>query len=224
MALVLMASAGAAPSVGNPANGCVRVSRPLLCRGSNFGAATRATCELGRNHVHPGVAAVVEEAYAQLRQSHPQRHWQYGETGRAGGGPFWPHRTHQNGTSVDFFVPMVDAAGAPTTLPIHPFNLFGYGIDLTAQGHRGRDHLDFRALADHLLALEAAGSARGISVGKVILDRRLHPALFEHAADLQRMRPRFNRGQAWVRHDEHYHVDFRLPAGQLSAAGRCSTR
>ena len=45
------------------------------------------------------------------------------------GGAFWPHRSHENGLSVDVFVPVRDAAGQAREVPTWPWNRFGYGLD-----------------------------------------------------------------------------------------------
>ena len=58
----------------------------------------------------------------------------YGETGKREGGPFPPHRTHRNGTSVDFMVPVRDADGDSVPLPTWPWNRFGYDLEFTLDG------------------------------------------------------------------------------------------
>ena len=88
----------------------------------------------------------------------------YGETGWAGGGRFKPHRTHQNGTSVDFMVPVRNDAGASVPLPRGYGDRYGYDLEFDASGH--------------LLTFMAA--------------------------------------KPWIRHDEHYHVDFAVPCKALT--------
>lgn len=181
----------------------------LPCAGHNFKAFSPLACVARRNYLHPLVARTVVDAYALLRDKHPGRTWQYGEMGWPHGGRFWPHRTHRAGVSADFMVPVV-RHGKPATLPSHPFNQFGYGIEFSAQGVAGSQHVDWVALADHLHALRQAGKHHGVSIKLVILDHLFRPHLFK-ADPAVRALP-FNKGKPWIRHDEHYHVDFTLPA------------
>ena len=41
------------------------------------------------------------------------------------GGWLRPHKSHQNGLSADFFVPVVDAGGRPSKLPISAVKKLG---------------------------------------------------------------------------------------------------
>ena len=72
-----------------------------------------------------------------------------GEAGWPSGGEFWPHRTHQNGLSVDFMVP-VEREGKPSSLPTWPWEKFGYGVEFDSKGCRADMCIDFKALARHL--------------------------------------------------------------------------
>jgi len=78
--------------------------------------------------------------------------------------------------------------------------------------------VDFDTLGEHLLALEAASRARGTRIHQVILDTPLLARVFGSARgkDVQRVLGGRFDGDAWVRHDEHYHVDF----GVRCAPGR----
>lgn len=142
----------------------------------------------------------------------PDKLFVYGETGWPAGGRFQPHRTHQNGLSVDFMVPVIDKTGKSIRLPTSPFNQFGYGIEFDRMGQASELQIDFEAMAEHLYALNLAASQRGSGISLVIFDPVLMPKLFQTArgAYLKRTLP-FIKGPAWVRHDEHYHIDFAVP-------------
>jgi len=61
---------------------------------------------------------------------------------------------------------------------------------------------------------ERAARAQGIGIRRVIFDVNLQPKLAGAGAGAGGQvikRVAFNKQQAWVRHDEHYHVDFRVP-------------
>lgn len=198
-------------SFGDGRCGKLQGGVPLPCRGANFESFAQTACTLGRNYLHPLVRDTVFDAYRALAVSHPTRAWQYGETGKAQGGALWPHKTHQNGLAVDFFVPVVDGAGRPAKLPISLFNKLGYGLEFRRDGRLGELRIDFRAIAAHLLVLDAAGREREVRIERVILTLDFHRALFEQAPELRRLAAKFMQREAWVRHDEHYHVDFGIP-------------
>jgi penicillin-insensitive murein DD-endopeptidase len=183
----------------------------MPCSGDNFEAYTETACALGRNFLHPLVQLTLLKSYAAIKAQFPERRWQFGELGRPSGGPLWPHKTHQNGLSADFFVPVLNATKSPASLPILAVNRYGYGLEFNRLGALGTLHIDWKALADHLLALEAAGADRGVSIERVIITPDFHRALFEQAPELLPLRRKFMLREAWVRHDEHYHVDFAIP-------------
>ncbi|HEY0663858.1 MAG TPA: penicillin-insensitive murein endopeptidase [Thiobacillaceae bacterium] len=211
LALLAAGAASAAGSrcYGTVGNGRIEGSVKLPTRGSNFEAYSVLGAAAGRTYVHSRVSDVLLAAYAELARTHPGKKYVYGETGWAGGGRFRPHRTHQNGLSVDFFVPVVDANGKSAVLPIVPTNKLGYDIEFDASGRFGQYAIDFEALAEHLYQLDVAARTRGIGIAMVILDREYLPKLFSTARGRYlREKIPFMKGKPWVRHDEHYHVDF----------------
>ena len=196
-------------SLGTPAAGRLEHGKRLPSRGANFRAYSSLGTLLGRNAVHDPVRRSVVAAYAELARTRPTDRFVYGETGWPGGGPLRPHRTHQNGMAVDFFVPVRDAAGHADFLPTMPWTKFGYGIEFDEEG-RWRDwRIDFDALAAHLAALQASAARHGLRIELVIFETSLQEELFAvpGGRDLA-ARMRFSRQPAWVRHDEHYHVVF----------------
>jgi penicillin-insensitive murein endopeptidase len=194
---------------GTPANGRIENAVALPLSGPNFSAYADIARRLGRTWLHDGVQRVVLAAYVELETTQPDQRFVYAETGAPRGGPFPPHRTHQNGLSVDFHVPVRDAAGRPARLPLNPLNRYGYDLEFDAAGRRGDLAIDFDAINAHLLALDAAARAEGIGIGRVIFDPPYLPKLYAaQRGDEVRRRIRFMPRPAWVRHDEHYHVDF----------------
>jgi len=103
-------------------------------------------------------------------------------------------------------------------LPSTPSNKFGYGLEFDAQGRIPGYRIDFEAMAEHLFQLSLAGRRHGIAIKRVIFDKRLLDRLLStkpHGAGLRRTIP-FMKGEPWIRHDEHYHVDFDLSCRPLS--------
>ncbi|MCA1855598.1 penicillin-insensitive murein endopeptidase [Massilia oculi] len=200
---------------GNPAHGRIEGAVALPAQGNNFEPYAQRGVELGRTWVHASVRDIVLDAYRALETGQPDITFVYGETGLQTGGPMPPHRTHQAGVSVDFMVPVRGADGRPATLPRSAAQRFGYGLEFDSSGRWQGYRIDFAALADHLRLLDHYARARGARIGRVILDppfvRKLHgtPA-WPWIAALP-----FMKARPWIRHDEHYHVDFVLPCAPL---------
>lgn len=214
----LVAPAMAQPSqcYGTPGKGRLEHGVRLPLAGANFSAYSEEAVAAGRTYLHRQVADVVTGAYAQLATESASVHYVYGETGLAAGGPFKPHRTHQNGLSIDFFVPVRDGAGRSVALPTQQQTRFGYDIEFDRQGRYKHYRIDFAALAEHLHALHVAAAAHGVGVGKVIIETDFLPQLFAtKRGPWLKKHIAFMMTKPWVRHDEHYHVDFSLPCKPL---------
>ncbi len=200
-----------APSVcrGSVASGTLERGRRLRYSGENYRAYSLAGFLAGRTFVHGSVRDTMRDAYAELAKSHPELRFVYAESGWPWGGRFAPHRTHANGTAADFHVPVRTEDGQVAELPTHAFNRFGYSVEFDGAGRYGSYRIDFEAMGLHLLALERAARANGIRIQRVIFDPALQPKLAAAPSGALAMsRVPFSKTQAWVRHDEHYHVDF----------------
>jgi len=212
---VALALESAAPShaIGTPSNGRLENGKRLPTAGPNFRAYSRLAVLLGRACVHGTVRAAVLDAYAQLAAQQPQLRFVYGETGWPSGGRFRPHRTHRNGLSVDFMVPVRRRDGRVAELPTSPWLEFGYAIQFDSLGHYRDLTIDFDALAEHLRVLDVAASRHGLAIERVILAPEFHRRLANTAEGRTLLgRLPFVQREVWVRHDEHYHVDFRSAA------------
>jgi penicillin-insensitive murein endopeptidase len=117
---------------------------------------------------------------------------------------------------VDFFVPVIDEEGKSVPLPTNMFNKFGYAIEFNSSGKFKNYTIDFEALADHLLALKEAADKHKVKIKWVIFDNELQKLLFKTSKGPQlREKLIFSKKTPWVRHDEHYHVDFIVPGKKL---------
>lgn len=194
---------------GTPSKGGLQHGVALPATGPNFQSYSALGNQLGRTYVHSVVQRIVVQAYHQLEVASPNTKFVYGETGFASGGPFKPHRTHQNGLSVDFMVPVLNAQGQSVPLPTHVGNKWGHDIEFDDAATFDGLRIDFEAMAEHLYQLEVAARQSGAGIALVILEPKFQPTLFatRRGPELQK-RLKFMTKQAWVRHDEHYHVDF----------------
>ena len=207
-------TAGAATAsvcYGTSSHGRLQDGVQLPATGNNFVAYSTLGTQLGRTWVHASVAQVMLGAWQQLETTAPGIMYVYGETGHRAGGPMPPHRTHEAGIAVDFMVPVRDASGQPVRLPATALNKYGYAWEFDGAGKADGLTIDYEALGEHLFQLDRAGKKMNTPVGRIIFDPRLMPALFRtrHGPALQAMP--FMRTKPWIRHDEHYHVDFKVP-------------
>lgn len=224
MALALLPSVGTATEsrcFGTVASGRITDSVRLPVSGPNFAAYSTIAAGAGRTYVHSSVARIVERSYRSMETSLPGNVFVYGETGLAEGGRFKPHRTHQNGTSVDFFVPVRDGKGRSVPLPTPITQRFGYDIEFDKDARHDEYRIDFEAMAEHLYQLDAAAKEEGAGIALVIFDRSYLRRLFatKRGPRLEK-HLKFMQGKPWVRHDEHYHVDFAIRCAAMRPVAR----
>lgn len=209
-----MTNVDAAESVcfGTVSNGRLERGVKLPSAGKNFTSYSTLATSVGRTYVHSRVAEIVLTAYQALAQSAPNKVFVYGETGWANGGQIKPHRTHNNGLSVDFMVPVLDASGVSVPLTTGLSNKFGYDLEFDTEGKTVDYTIDFESIAEHLYQLHIASKAQGADIARVIFDLPYLPKLYatKRGAYL-RSQLKFMQGRVWIRHDEHYHVDFSVP-------------
>ena len=205
---------------GTSSRGGLRDAWKLPRSGANFRAYSDLGWLLGRTFVHSAVHQVVLDAYGRLAAAHPEYQFVYGETGHASGGSLEPHRTHQNGLSVDFMVPVRDGSGASVELPTSVFRKFGYGLEFDDAGTLGELRIDFEAMALHLAELKRSAKARRLPIARVIFDPKLRAHLARTRAWAQIRDLPFMTKPAWIRHDEHYHVDFATACRPLGELGQ----
>lgn len=157
---------------------------------------------------------IILDSYKQLAIDAPTRHFQLMELSNEHGGKMYPHRTHQNGLSVDFMMPMLqsgyDYYGLDTLGVDHywlKFNNNGEFLEDTTV------KVDFNVIAQHLLILNSKAKDYGYKISKVIIKVEYKDELFatEYGKKLQssgiyivkNLTPLINEI-----HDDHYHVDF----------------
>ena len=214
-------SSAASTCYGTTANGALRDGCRLPIGAPNVAAYTTLGVTLGRMWVHCDVAAVVEQSYAALAESHPDRHFTLGESWQT------PWRRVQ----------------APQDPPQRPVGrLHGAGgrpapvsrsrcrpacatssatpSSSTPRGRHSRLTLDFEAIAAHLSALRVAAQEAGVGISRVIFDPALRARLEGTQAWPSIRDLPFSTRQAWVRHDEHYHVDFEIPCRPMAELRR----
>lgn len=194
---------------GSTSNGRLENGVQLPSKGNNFVSYSTTAELLGRTYVHSKVKEIILASYKSLETEMPKKVYKYAETGFKEGGKFSPHKTHQNGLSVDFMVPVVNNKGESEHLPTHMFNKFGYAIEFDKKGHYKTYRIDYEAMGAHIVSLHKSAKERGAKIWRVIFDPKLQPYLFRTKYGIYlKTHMNFSKKKSWVRHDEHYHVDF----------------
>lgn len=179
--------------------------------GKNFTTYSYIAGVLGRTYVHSKVKEVFLDAYKRLELTMPTKVYKFAETGFKDGGEFKPHKTHQNGLSIDFMVPVINKEGESVHFSTTPLNKFGYSVEFSKNGKLDDLTIDFEALAAHIVELDKAARSNNIMIWRVIFDPKLQPDLFKTKfGPYLKKHVRFSKKRSWVRHDEHYHVDFKV--------------
>lgn len=197
---------------GTTSSGRLENGKQLPAEGPNFVSYSSIARVAGRTYVHSAVKSIVVQSYLNLEKELPEKVFKYAETGFANGGEFYPHKTHRNGLSVDFMTPVVTRTGESVHLPTHPFNKFGYAIEFDKTGNYEDLEIDYLAMAAHITSLHTAAKTLGYDLWRVIFDPSLQPHLFNTPyGEYLKNNIQFSKKRSWVRHDEHYHVDFSVP-------------
>ena len=182
--------------------------------GPNFSYFDTTSYLRGRAFVHHKVLATLLQTYRSLSVDYPDRHFYIMECANQAGGTLPPHRTHQNGLSVDLMVPLLR-----DSLPYTALDQLGaqhYLLEFDDQGRYTQDPkvlIDFELLAHHILLLGKVAAQHGLRISKVILRIELKDELFAttHVADLNASGIYFAKSLTPLinsLHDDHFHVDF----------------
>lgn len=198
-------------SVGTPAEGSLKDGVSFASKGAGYVTYSAVGNLMGRQYVHSRVHATLVDAFASLHAAVPDRTFVLGETGLKAGGRFRPHRTHQNGLSVDIFMPVRDEASRRVQMPTTPWNKFGYSLEFDATGRGEGLVIDFESVAELLLEVDRQARRQGLALERVIVaPEYVERVLAAKIAGISDLTALFMRTPAWVRHDEHLHLDFHV--------------
>lgn len=197
---------------GTTSNGSLTNGTKLPSKGENFIGYSALARLAGRTYVHSKVRDIIVASYKDLEKEQPGKVFKYAETGFKEGGKFKPHKTHMNGLSVDFMTPVINGLGESVHLPTNALNKLGYNIEFDSSGVYEGLKIDYDAMAAHITALHKQSKRAGYDIWRVIFDPKLQANLFEtHYGAYLKENIQFSQKRSWVRHDEHYHVDFSIP-------------
>lgn len=206
---------GKSKSVGKVNKGELINGRRFPMRGDNFKYFSPLSYLLfNRAWVHSKVYEITVEAYKELGSTQKDQKFLLMECSKKDGGKVWPHRTHQNGTSIDFGVPLIKN-GKPKYLH-HQYGVFHYTMKFDEHGRCSWNksiQIDFETIGKHILALDKAARKRGMYIKKVIMKIDLKDDFYstksgklvkEKGIYFARVLPEIIDNV----HDDHYHIDF----------------
>ena len=201
-------------SIGGVSNGSLENGKLVPFQGDNYLYFDTASYLAGRAYLNDKVLAAVLSSDEEMEGELPNRQFRIMECSNAHGGRLWPHRTHQNGLSVDFMMPLVQNGE-----PYYELDNTGrnhYFLDFDDDGQYSEDEtvsINFDLVAQHILILDEKAREQGMRITKVIINTDLKDELFNtpHGRELhdsgiyivQRLSRRIND-----LHDDHYHIDF----------------
>lgn len=206
---------GESESIGKVNNGKIINAYKLPRKGENFKFYSYFGYHvIGRCYIHSGIHKTILESYEILEKENPDYTYCIMDCSRRKGGRLFPHKTHQNGTSVDFMTPLVKNGKHKTFYD--NISVFRYLMKFDSKGRSRiskRVKIDFDAVAQHILILEKTARKNGFKIRKVILETNLKDDLFstKYGAELKRRNIYFVKSLPKAideLHDDHYHIDF----------------
>ena len=203
-------------SKGTVSNGELINGKLIPFKGPNYAYFSEESYLAGRAFLNDKVLNTLLTSYSNLESNLPNKLFYVMECANANGGKLAPHRTHQNGTSVDFMMPLLKD-GKPysglDTLGVNHY-LLGFANDGTYIDDKSIS-IDFNLVAKHILELQTEAELNGLKIKKVIINIELKDNLFatEYGQILknsdiyivQKLSPIINS-----LHDDHYHIDFEV--------------
>lgn len=201
-------------SSGTVGAGSLKHGRLVPFSGSNFQYFDTLSYLSGRAFVHQKTQAILLTAMTKLQQLQPDDRFYIMECSNACGGEMKPHRTHQNGKSIDFMTPL--KCNGKHAYKYDSLGVNHYWMDFNDRGIYSSDpsySVDFDLLATWMLCLHDAAKEHGAKIEKIIWKMELKDELFatKNGKVLQQKGVYFAKQLTPLingLHDDHFHVDF----------------
>ena len=201
-------------SEGTVSKGKLINGKLIPFKGKNFTYFDTQSYLNGRAYLNGKVLKTLLAAYKEFETLLPNRMFYVMECSNKDGGKLFPHRTHQNGLSIDFMMPLIKGGK-----PFYRLDTLGadhYFLEFDNNGRYKEDitiSIDFNLVAQHILILNKAAKLLHIKLAKIIINTDLKDELFAtHYGKtlktsgiyvVQKLSPLINS-----LHDDHYHIDF----------------
>ncbi len=200
-------------SIGTVSNGSLKHGKLVPYKGRNFMYFDRTSYLEGRAFLNDLALKSMLSTYDSLLAALPQRYFNVMECSHEHGGEMFPHRTHQNGLSIDFMMPLVKD-GSPY-YGLDTIGLEHYALQFDDNGRYTKDTtitIDFDLVARQILLLDHFAKQNGLAVFKVIIKIELKDELFatQYGQRLKESRIYVVRGLSPLinsLHDDHFHID-----------------
>ena len=207
---------GISTSIGTVSNGQLINGYKLPYKGYNFKYFSPLDYFIfGRCYVHSDIYDIVINSYAKLEKVYPNYKFRIMECSSKKGGRAFPHKTHQNGTSIDFMSPL--KKGNRVITRYDKIGVLRYFMKFDSDGKKRFNktiEIDFEKMAKHILILNQVSRDNGYQIKKVILETNLKDEIFntKYGNELK------SSGIYFVNalpkkinelHDDHYHIDFK---------------
>ncbi len=204
----------ASVSVGSVSNGYLKNGKLIPFSGKNFRYFDSFSYLKGRAFLHGKVLKTILNSYKLLEKSVPLRMFTVMECSHEHGGKLWPHRTHQNGLSVDFMMPLIKNGN-----PYYELDDKGvkhYLLKFDNKGRLQKDlavKIDFNVVATQILQLNKSAISQGYQIKKVIIKIELKDELFASIRGKELKNSGIYIVQGLTKtindlHDDHFHIDF----------------
>lgn len=203
-------------AVGTPGSGSLRHGKLFPYSGVNFVYFDSSSYVNSRAWCHEQLKSTLIKSFEELDTLAPGIRFGVMELSNQHGGPIKPHRTHQNGLSVDLMMPL-QKNNEPFT-ELDQLGASHYLLDFDQNGRWSNDtavHIDFDNLALLILTIHKQASKQGLKLKKVIINTHLKDELFRSGYGtvlkqsgvyvVQHLEPIVND-----LHDDHIHLDFEV--------------
>ena len=202
-------------SIGKVNEGKIINACLLPFTGENFSYFSKESYLAKRAFIHCEIKKILITSFILLKEQIPDRRFYIMEASKEEGGKISPHRTHQNGTSIDLMVPL-----KKDNIPYIELDTIGidhYLLQFTNKGEYSENYsiqIDFDALAQEILAIQTTAVKNGWKIDKVILKTELQSLLFKSKYKNELM----DSGIYFTKkleniindlHDDHIHIDFK---------------
>lgn len=200
-------------STGSYGNGKLINGKLIPFNGRNFAYFSDASYLSGRAFLNDKVLKILLESYVEMESLYPGKKFYVMESSYKNGGEFFPHRTHQNGLSIDLMTPMLKNGKEYTGLD--SMGIPHYWISFDENGIYSKDKsvsINFNLVAHHILILDKIARKHDYKVNRVHFQNTLHDELYktEYGKELRKKGIALTALSKLIseQHDDHYHVDF----------------
>lgn len=203
--------------IGTVGNGSLKHGKLIPFQGPNFKYFDRDSYLAGRAFTMDKVKNTLIASYDSLYNLIPNRMFRIMECSNKEGGELFPHKSHQNGMSIDLMMPLIQ-----NDQPYYLLDDLGakhYGLDFDDEGKYLGDKsvmIDFNLVAKQILIINHYAKLNGISLTKVIIKIELKDELYasEYGQILKASGIYVVHGLSPIindLHDDHFHLDFGFP-------------